>query len=179
MGPKYLAHILPHPAKHWQQNDKIKTMKNKKLVVEIIPLKTHLALIKNAVGAKLFRNIYARVNGKQKDILENGFLSCAFFVSSILKIEDLIEKTHATVDGTVKDLEKFGWKEIKKPKIGSVLVWEKSDFGGGKPTKHIGFFVGKNQAISNSSKMGYPKKHHYTYNGKREIEKILHYENLK
>jgi|SRR3989344_1849035 len=154
-----------------KQNDK----------AQITPLiyPTHLAIIRNSLGSKIFRNLYASVNGKKLDIMENGNLSCAFFVSSILTIEKLIKEIHGTVDGTIKDLEASGWEQIKKPKLGSVIVWEKIDFGIGGEHKHIGFFVGKNEAISNNLKYGYPKKHHYTYKGKRKIEKIFHHEKLK
>ena len=74
---------------------------------------------------------------------------------------------HATVEGTVKDLENSGWKRIKTPKEGSVLIWEEKN-----SHKHIGFYLGKNKAVSNSSEKRVPKTHHFTYNGKRKIESI-------
>jgi hypothetical protein len=139
---------------------------------------SYLAVIKNSVGSKLFRNFYAQVNGKKKDILRNGELSCAFFVSSILKIFDLISKTHFTVKNVVEDLKKSGWKEIKKPKIGSVIVWERKKFSK-EVHRHIGFYVKKNIAISNSSKKKTPIFHHFTFNKKRKIEAIFWHKNLE
>ncbi len=75
--------------------------------------------------------------------MRNGEFSCAFYVSSILVLFKFIKEIHTTVDAAVKDLKECGWKEIKKPKIGSVLVWEKKDFGNGDIHKHIGFLLGK------------------------------------
>ncbi len=103
---------------------------------------SYLSVIKNSIGTKMFRNFYCRINRKKKDILKNGELSCAFFVSSILTIFGLIEKIHCAVDGAIEDLKKFDWKKIKKLKIGSVILWEAK--ANGKEThKHIGFYVGK------------------------------------
>lgn len=141
-------------------------------VILLIP-ETYLAVIKNSVGSNLFRNLYAKVNGKRTDITRNGELSCAFYVSSVLLLFKLIKEGHATVDSTVRDLKKSGWKEIKKPKIGSVIVWGKVDFGNKDSHKHIGFFIENNKAISNISELGYPGEHHYTFGGKRKVELIL------
>ena len=85
---------------------------------------SYLKTLENSVGNKLFRNLYFDINGKRTDILKNGVLSCAAFVSWILKNFDLIKERHATVDGTMKDLKKSGWYKIEKPKLGSILVWE-------------------------------------------------------
>lgn len=137
---------------------------------KVIPIlfDTYIAIIKNSVGSKMFRNSYAKINGKKTDILKNGMLSCAFFVSSILVLFKLIREIHGTVDGTVRDLEQSGWKKIAKPKVGSVIVWEKIDFGNKNFHKHIGFYIGNNKAIStNSFKKGQPVIHHWTYEIKR------------
>ncbi|MCX6813984.1 MAG: hypothetical protein NT078_02130 [Candidatus Azambacteria bacterium] len=100
--------------------------------------------------------------------MKNGGLSCARFVSSLLYLFKLIKDMHATVNGIVKDLKQSGWKKIKKPKIGSILVWEKIDFGNKDFHKHIGFYIGNNKAISTSSpKKGQPVIHHWTYGIKR------------
>jgi len=143
---------------------------------KVIPIlfDTYIAVIKNSVGSKMFRNSYAKINNKKTDILQNGKLSCAFFASSILVLFKLIKEIHGTVDGTVGDLKQSGWKEIsakggsasggKKPKIGSILVWEKNH----NSHKHIGFYIGNNKAISTSSiKKGRPLIHHWTYGIKR------------
>ena len=143
-----------------------KIMKKEKVIP--ILFDTYIAIIKNSVGSKIFRNFYAEVDGKRTDIMKNGNLSCAWFVSSLLYLFKLMKDAHATVDGTIKDLKKSGWKKIKKPKIGSILIWEKIDFGNKDFHKHIGFYIGNNKAISTSnSKKGQPIIHNWTYGIKR------------
>jgi hypothetical protein len=63
-------------------------------------------MIKNSVGSKLFRNSFFLIDGKKQDVLRNGDLSCAIYVSSILRLMDLIPEIHTTVKGTVKAMEK-------------------------------------------------------------------------
>jgi hypothetical protein len=151
--------------------DSMATSKEQKVIPLIYD--TYVAVIKNSVDSKIFRNFYAKVGGKKKDIMRNGDLSCAFFVSSILVLFKLIKNGHGTVRSTVEDLKKSGWKIIKKPKIGSIIVWEKIVFKNGESNMHIGFYVGKNTAISTNSNTGLVYTHHYTFNNKRRIESIF------
>jgi len=152
--------------------------------LKFLKKKSLLAIISNSVKGGdnyLFRNVYAKdKNGKEVDILEDGKNSCAAFVSWILLAVGLIKKPHATVEGTEKDLINSGWFEIKEPKPGAILIWEKAmddDKLLGEYTlmrRHIGFYTGDDSAISNDSKgKGFPWKHHFTYNNTRKIEKIL------
>lgn len=134
---------------------------------------TYLTVIKNSIGSKLFRNFYAKVDGKKADIMRNGELSCAFYVSSVLSLFRFIKKAHGTVDATVKDLKESGWKEIRKPKVGSILVWEKINFGDHGVHRHIGFFIGQNKAVSNSDTLRCPVRHSWNFNGKRKIDMIF------
>lgn len=146
------------------------------MVIKLLKKKNYLTMIENAAKGEnwMFRNLYAEIDGKEVDITKDGRLSCAVFVSSILYLHKLIKDVHANVASTEKDMLSFGWKEVKELKPGAVLIWEKKDFGSGGVHGHIGFFVGKEMAISNSSfDKGVPMKHHYTYNGTRKIEKIL------
>ncbi len=112
------------------------------------------------------------MDGRKQDITKNGKDSCAYFVSTVLLRFDLVKEIHATVAGTIKDLEDFGWFKLKKPKKGAVLVWEKKKIGESE-SFHIGFYLGNKKAISNSSKKGFPVIHHYTFGNKRKIIKIL------
>lgn len=153
-----------------------KTNKN-----EVKPLifDTYLAVIKNSPGSHLFRNFYAKARGKSLDITRNGELSCAFFVSSILTLFKMIKGVHGTVDSTIEDLLASGWRPIKKPKIGSILVWEKLRFKNGEIHKHVGFYLGQNRAISNSYKLRCPVEHNWTFGGKRKVEKMFWNPRLK
>jgi hypothetical protein len=139
---------------------------------------TYLAVIKNSVGTKMFRNFFVRTGGRKTDVMRNGDLSCAFYVSAALAMFKLIKEGHCTVDSTVNDLRRSGWVEVKKPRPGDVLVWEAADFGAGEEHKHIGFYVGAKRAVSNNSRRGYPAEHDPTFGGKRKIEAIFHHPKL-
>jgi len=110
---------------------------------------------------------------KIENLTENGVLSCAFFVSSILYLFGLIQNIHLSVKGAVKDMKKSGWFEISKPKRGSVLLWEKKD-----EHYHLGFYLGNQKAISNNFKKKMPIIHHFTYKRKRKIEAIFWHKKL-
>lgn len=145
--------------------------------LEFLLLQNYINIAKNSVGSKIFRQLYFKIGKKKVDILRNGDLSCAFFVSSILKIFGLVSETHATVTGTVKDMKKNGWYNIKKPKIGAVIVYAPQKMlPSGEIHRHIGFYVGKNTVISNSSKYKSPRRHRWDY---RPIEEILWHKKLK
>lgn len=147
---------------------------------KLLKKKNYLAMIENAAKGEnwMFRNLYVEENGQEKDVLENGGLSCAVFVSSILYLFNSILEfsgkpkwislTHANVPSIEKDMLKNSWHQINDLRQGAILVWEKKD-----GHSHAGFYMGNNEAISNSSRdTGFPVKHHYTYNGTRKIEKI-------
>ena len=152
-------------------------MQSKKQITLLL-CDTYLAMVKNSVGTKMFRNFYAHADGKRMDVMRNGDLSCAFFVSSVLSTLALGKATHGTVDSTVKDMKQSGWNPSKKLVSGSILVWEEK-----KRHAHIGFYIGNEKAISNSSKKGSPAIHHFTYgvkNGEpaRKIEAIYWHQKL-
>ena len=129
----------------------------------------------------MFRNLYLEKDNKKIDATKNGDFSCAFFVSNILLIWGLISEGHATVEGTIKDMEKSGWKKIliEEIKPGDVIVWEKKKFINGKLHFHNGFYIDKKKAISNDSKKGMPVIHSWDYNNKRKIIVIYRYPGFK
>lgn len=135
-------------------------------------------MIRNSVDARIFRNAYFKIKGKKIDILRSGDLSCAFFVSTILVIFKLISEIHTTVLGVEKDIEKFGWYKIKKPKIGSVLIWQSKIGESGEPHRHIGFYMGDKQAVSNSDKNMSPQIHNWQFDKKRSIEAVYWHKRL-
>jgi hypothetical protein len=141
-------------------------IKMKKSEFKILTYQNYLQMIKGGRGSQMFRHVYVLENNRKKDILRNGELSCAYFVSSILKIFGLVNpKTspHVTVDGTIRDMLKNGWRPTKKLKPGNVLVWEDKKFPDGEIHKHMGFYLGDYRTISNSGKKGVPVIHHFTY----------------
>lgn len=136
-------------------------------------LDTYLAVITNSVGTTMFRNFYALVEGKKKDIVSGGELACGFFTSFILHNFKLIAEPHLTVAGTEKDLKASGWQEsgVDELRPGCVLIWSGEDFDG-EVHKHIGFYVGNQRAISTDSRNGVVAEHSYDFDGKRSIEQV-------
>ena len=148
----------------------------------VIPLikENLLAFVKNSVGSNTFRNFYAEVNGEKKDITQDGFRSCAVFISSILLQFGLIKEGHTTVEGVIRDIEKNGWHKIDKPKAGCVLIWEPEKFDESIQLwiQHAGFYIGDDQAISNSEKIRTPQIHHWTYNDTKKITAMYWHDRL-
>jgi len=143
--------------------------------MRLLTKKNYLTMIHNLAKGEIhiFRNLYVEIDGKERDILDDGRLACGKVVSSVLYLNKLISDMHATVEGTEKDMLASGWQEIAELKPGAVLVWEKQEH------EHIGFYVGHDEAISNdSSGSGFPWRHHVTYNNTRKIEKIYWHSEL-
>lgn len=147
----------------------------------------YLSVIHGAPGSRMFRKFYALVDGKKKEISEGGNLSCGWFAAFILKYFDLIQEPHMTVDGTLRDMEASGWKKIAKPKIGCVLLWGTQDDERSKAYssghRHIGFYIGKDRAISNQPSKGVPGEHHWTFGTKggkpvRRVEGMFWHDRL-
>jgi hypothetical protein len=140
-------------------------------------------MIESSVGSKLFRHLYGKVGSKKTDLLRGGDVACAFYVSSILVLRNLAKAVHATVSGTMKDMLSSGWVEIKKPKVGSIILWENLKGQSGEEHKHLGFFIGGDRAISNVPAKKSPQIHHFTYGLKkgqpvRKIEKVFWHPSL-
>ena len=160
-------------------NEKKDTQINwRKIYKDVRPLhkKNYLETIKSAAGIKIFKHVYALVDGEEKDIAEGGNLSCALFVAMILlrftsvaKNFKLISEIHITVKGTIDDLMKNGWFEISELKDGAIIVWTE---GKDNMEPHIGFYLGNSMAISNSDKSRESTIHHID-DGGREIAKIF------
>ena len=155
--------------------------KNTKSVkVEPLLIESYLAMAKNSVGSKLFQNLYCKVNGKKTEVLQSGNLSCAFHISSILKIFSLIGDTQITVHRAIDDMLASGWKEIKKPRIGCVIVWQpksanlermkKDEKTYSSKVKHLGIYIGNEKAVHNSDVKKTPVIDKWNY---RPIEIIL------
>lgn len=140
--------------------------------MELLVKDSYLHMVRQSIGSTMFRNLYAQINGESQDILKDGDLSCAYFVSTILHHFKLIASPHATVSGTVKDLEKSGWQKIEAPIVGAVVVWEKASQAGDEPHEHIGFVSGDSKAISNSYIERVPVEHDLTFGGTRKITAI-------
>ena len=124
-------------------------------------LENFLLSFRNSIGSQIFRS-YLDKNGN--DVLKDGDLSCAYYISSMLLLHGLIDKPHFTVQGTLKAMKEAGWQNIKTPKIGSIVVWG-SVHQNGADHKHLGLYIGEQQAISNRSSLGMPGEHPLHYSG--------------
>ncbi len=115
--------------------------------------KNLLYSINTAVNSKLFRHCFIRgADGQEYDALDNGGLSCAAVVSGILVLNDMIDKIHATVQTTVQAMLEHGWVKTEAPVPGSVVHWPPGPNG----HEHLGFYIAKDTAMSNSSEDGVP-----------------------
>lgn len=126
---------------------------------------SYVAMISNSVGANLFRNLYFRIDGKSIDVLEDGDLSCAMYVSTILHTFGLVKELHTTVKGTIEDILESGWYTISESRKGALIHWgfKKKDDGTQGKHHHVGFYIDEETAISNSSNSRVVAKHHPTY----------------
>lgn len=143
--------------------------------------RSYIRTVENSVGSNIFRNLYFRINGRAIDVLEDGDLSCANYVTAILYLFDLVGERHTTVVSTVEDLSKSGWYEIQKPRKGAVILWgyKKKDKGTQGKHRHVGFYIDKETAISNSSSKRIVARHHPTFgtfpNGEARRDILVYY----
>ena len=136
---------------------------NKKIpTVELQLQSTLLKVVRASVGTPMFQTLYADVDGRRRDVTKRGDLSCAFYVSGILSMFGLLDEVHGTVGGTVATMKEFGWRQTRQLKPGSVLVWDQPP-DGSHYHRHIGFYIGNGQAVSNSPDRRVPVRHHYTF----------------
>ncbi len=126
---------------------------------------SYIKTIENSVGSNLFRNLYFEIEGSVVDVLNDGDLSCATYVTTILYIFGLIKERHTTVIATIDDISRSGWFEIKDPRKGALILWgyKKKDNGTQGKHRHVGFFIDNETAISNDSSTRVIAKHHPTF----------------
>lgn len=122
---------------------------------------TYLTMILGSVDSDQYRKLYVRLpDGSSKDVIGDGDLACAYFVSSILTLCGLTKDgVHTTVDETILDLEASKWQRVEIPYVGCVVVWKKRHCTDGQFHRHIGFFVGNDEVVSNQAVSGRPKRH--------------------
>lgn len=145
--------------------------------LEKLVKETYLKMIENAEGTRLFNSAFVKNKKTEEviDVLNDGELSCAFFVSSILTLVGLSKRPHSTVKTVFKELvESEQWELINdSPLPGDVVVWEKVTFEDGTENEHIGFCLDAKTAVSTSYLEKKVVKHSIDFDSKRKIEKIL------
>ena len=145
-------------------------MPNKNL--EKLIYKSYLKMIQNSEGSRIFNSFFVKdkTRGSEFDVYEDGVLSGAFYVSSVLSIFDLIDKPHsttATIKSTLENKKEkdWGWKDVKDNKLkpGDVLFWEELEFPDGFKSDQIGFYIDKDTAYSAGSSERQIIKHHPSF----------------
>ncbi len=139
--------------------------------------KSYIVAIRNSIGSRLFRKLYMYDKDADRvvEVLGNGNLSCAYFVSSILRHFGLIDNIRVNVGETALALKAQGWQTAQKPVPGSVIIWNTAYFKKSKSWHgHIGFFISPARAISTSSRLGCPAIHNLRPNGRKIIEILRH-----
>ena len=151
--------------------------------------KTYIDTIKWSVWSKQYRNFWISKWWIDIDICQDGNLSCAYFVSNILKQFNLISAWSVNVWSTEKLLLQKWRKIIDKDTqydqipIWSILVYEWW-FGVDGFHTHVGFVIWDEMVVSNNSRQETQTdqeirtiaEHHYTYNWTREITNIYTYD---
>ena len=136
--------------------------------MKILKYKNYLAMIDGSVGSQAYQHLYLLTDdGSYQDIVKDGQLSCAYFASSIMAIFSLLSSPHATVSGLLKDMNASGWRSIDYLRAGAVLIWSPEEEAG-EQHSHVGFYIGNDQAVSNSTAERVPKSHHWTYGTKSD-----------
>jgi hypothetical protein len=124
----------------------------------VVPLffDNYMSVIEKSAGTNMFRDWYCTVNGEKQNVTKNGDLSCALYVSSLLRMFGLVNETQITVHRAIAEMERCGWRAITEPKRGAVVVWDERETETGIQRKHIGFCLGNGNAISNRDEQGSP-----------------------
>ena len=133
------------------------------MVTRLLQYKNYVTMINALPGSNLFRHLYMvddnNGTGRESefDATDDGDLSCAEVVSSVLRLFGWIDSPHATVQSTLLAIKKCGWYETCEKNIepGDIVVWPASE----TKNEHIGFYIGKGSVISNISKARVPGKH--------------------
>lgn len=139
--------------------------------MEILKKETYLMMLENSIGSKLFNSIIIKnENGEVKDLLNDGEYSCALFVSGVLYLNIMTQRTRSTVNNLEKDLsENQSFVHIEdqnKIEPGDILIWESVTFEDGSQNRHVGFVISKDEAISTD----YIKKHVVKHPINKDIE---------
>ncbi|MCB9809521.1 hypothetical protein H6771_00910 [Candidatus Peribacteria bacterium] len=135
----------------------------------------YLAAIRNSLGSRQYQDVWLENDTQCVNVTEAGIISCAWYASSLLVLHGVLQSVHGTVEGTEWELrERCDLLPAPYSALqpGDILLWEAVHFPNGGRHAHIGFFVGEEQAISNSARTRVPALHHWTYEGTRAITAV-------
>ena len=136
---------------------------------DLLPRETYLKAIENSIGSTQYRSLMVREeeSGEVRDILEDGNLSCAYFVSSVLLLFGMINKQRATVASLRRFVsEDDRWNEVEvetEVRPGDVVFYRERTFPDGEPHAHVGFVLSPTEAASTSYREKCVVKHSLEY----------------
>lgn len=133
-------------------------------------------MARGAQGSRMFQTIYVQRqdDGAVLEVTNGGELSCAYFVSAILCLFDLIDRPHATVATTLQKMAEAGWQRIDGPRPGAVIHWPVN-----QGHEHIGIVLEDGQCISNSMSERTPQIHGPRLGDGREPDAYYWHSNLE
>ena len=126
--------------------------------------KSYIQAIENSVNTNLFRNFYIEEGGVERDVMNNGEFSGAYFVSGLLRLFNQQKKPHATVASTVRDLEEQQlWVKlspVSELEQSDVVLFEAAEFPEepGVFYQQLGFYLSNEWVVLNDYKSGCPQK---------------------
>lgn len=134
------------------------------LNMEILRKETYLKTIENSVGTRLFNSAFVRYKdtGEVKDIFNDGEYSCAYFVSSLLFLGEMLKKPSATVKSLREDIDADkNWQKVdlNSTQAGDIVFYEKTKFDDGTENAHVGFVLNSNEAVSTDYKSKVVARH--------------------
>jgi len=139
--------------------------------MQILKKETYFKMIENAEGTEMFKSLFVRheESGEVEDILREGELSCAFFVSNLLLMFGWIDVPYANTRSIRRVLLEHGWKDVGTEDIqmGDVIFWEETEHKSGR-YPHSGFALNEKEAISTSDKNHSVARQHITYGTKED-----------
>ncbi len=136
--------------------------------LEILQKETYLKAVENSIGSTQYRSLMVRYkdSGEVKDILEDGNLSCAYFVSSLLCLFGMIDRQRATVKSMLRFVtEDSAWSQVAFDDAapGDVVFYTEREFADGSLHAHVGFVLSEHEAVSTSDTKRCVIKHSLTY----------------
>lgn len=122
-------------------------------IVRWLRRRTLIYIANNSIGSKMWsKSFILDSDGNVHDLYEDGNLSCAYHISTTLKMCELWQnQAVANVDSLVAKLPQNGWSEINLPRPGALVIYGENKLHRAWATKHVGIIINDTEAVSNGS----------------------------
>lgn len=137
--------------------------KNRKThIVRWLRRRTLVYFVKNSVGSRAWaKSFILDSDNRVHDLYESGNLSCAYFISSVLKTCELWDgQCVGNVNSLISKLPDNGWERIEEPRIGAIVIYGEVQLDRAWATRHVGFVVGEDEVVSNGSSNSFAIESH-------------------